>query len=317
MKRKLSHYIGLVVLIILIAMASTLIVGDLIGNNINEELRIRLEKEKNQTIIPTSTKDRDAENIKYAGFNENEKARYNEIINEGKWPEFKNISFTKDFSAKRNITINGNVINLTYYFTNTTSNKDGFQKNPDDLNLTRSFDIYTDSNKNLYQFDKEFDNFVSYGKYDIFSTENTTKINSEQAKNIFNEFLKDLIEDNMNLDPIITSNEDGSYIIECINKDKEYTTDHIFATITSMGDITVFTLNQYKGKSITDEQLKATDTRLDDYIKNNYKDILSYTIYKTIRIVNSVPVVFYSITMTEDNKYKSMFIESIVLKIPS
>jgi len=321
MKRKLSQFIGLITLLLLLIMASTLIVGDLIGNNITEEIRIRLEKEKIQTIIPTSTKERDEENIKYAGFNENEKSRYNEIINEEN-PEFTDISFTEDLSAERNITINGKVINLTYYFTNTTSNKNGFYKNPDNLNLTRSFDIYIDSNKNLYQFDKEFNKFVSYRKNDIFSndiisTENTIKINSEQAKSIFYDFAKDLTADNTNLDPIVTSNEDGSYIIECINNDREYKTGHIFARITPTGDITVFTLNQYESEFITDEQLNATDAKLDNYIKNNYKNILSYTIYKTVGTVNSVPVVFYSVTMTEDNKYKSKFVESIVLRIQS
>jgi len=317
MKRKLSQYIGIITIIILLIMTSTLIVGDAIGNNITEEIRIGLEKEKNQTIIPTSTKDRDEENSKYAAFNENEKSRYNEIINEGKWPEFTDISFIKDLSAKRNITINGKVINLTYYFTNTTSNKDDFYKNPDKINLTRSFDIYVDSNKNLYKFDKEFNEFVSYRKYDTFSMENTTKINSEQAKNIFTDFLKSLTSDNTNFDPIVTANEDGSYIITYSNKDRECIVGQILANITSMGDITFFSINQYEGKFITDEQLKATDVKLDNYIKNNYKNILSYTMYKTISTVNGIPVVFYSVTMTESGKYKSIFVESIVLKIQS
>lgn len=316
MKRISSQFIGLITLLLLLIVTSTLTVGDLVGNNITEEIRIRLEKEKIQTIIPTSTKDRDEESIKYAGFNENEKLRYNEIINEEN-PEFTDISFTEDLSAERNITINGNVINLTYYFTNTTSNKNGFYKNPDNLDLTRSFDIYIDSNQNLYQFDKEFNKFVSYKRNDIFITENTIKINSEQAKNIFTDFLKDLTADNTNLDPIITSNEDGSYIIELINKNREYIIGHIFARITPTGDITVFTLNQYESEFITDEQLKATDAKLDNYIKNNYKNIFSYTMYKTIGAVNSVPVVFYSVTMTEAGKYEVKFVESIVLKIQS
>lgn len=315
MKRKLSPCIGLVVLLLLLIMTSTLIAGGLIGNSITKEIRIRLEKEKNQTIIPTSTKDRDEENTKYASFNENEKLRYNEIINEGKWPEFTDISFTKDFSTKRNITINGNVVNLNYYFTNTS--KDDFYKNPDKINLTSSTDVYIDSNKNLYQFDKELNEFISYSKYDILSTENTTKINSEQAKNIFTNFLKGLISDNTNLDPIVTTSEDGAYSFECINKDREYITRHILARITSAGEIIFFNINQYEGKFITDEQLKATDTKLDNYIKNSYKDILNYTMYKTIKTVNGVPAVFYSITITEDNKYKSMFVEAIVLKIQS
>ncbi|MFA6736909.1 MAG: hypothetical protein WCR87_08315, partial [Saccharofermentanales bacterium] len=229
------------------------------------------------------------------------------------------VAFTQELSAEKNVILNGTVRTLYYYFTNIDLAENDLWVNPDNLDISSSRDIYTDSDHNIYGFDSENGTFKTYISNLLFASDELDdegQSTNEQAKNTVIDFIKDLTTEENYQDLEVTLSGIGIFSVDCETSDEYSRKSSIVSSVSFSGVIRYIHINIFQNDSVSIEQIKATDEKLGAYIDENYKNIVSYTFSRTIDIVKGTPAIYYSVTFTEtDGKYKANFVELIVLKI--
>lgn len=314
MKKKLIFIIVLAVFGVSLIVSSSIILSDYIGNNISDELKIKLDKEKNQTIISLDGSSK--VKTKIEEFSESEKLRYDEIINLKFVQDSDIITFTKALNSEKTITVNGNTKKLTYYYTENIYNNN-FYKNPDNVNLTISRDVYIDNNNEAYKFGTQDEILLGYNSlHSKTRNASASKFTPEQVKVVVKDFIKNFrkLNDDCNLE--VGQLENGRYRVYCQGKIGNLTVFDLDSEIDEFGNIRWLVVSGYQGELLTNEQIELTDKRLDDYIKSNYEKIKSYEFQRVAGLANGVPVIYYSVVFTDDDEPNaSQFVDIIVIKV--
>ena len=277
-------------------------------------------KEDNSIVLPADSIDDSYQDTLYDQFNINEKLRYAKVRRDPVCSHFADIvAFTQELSAEKNVILNGTVRTLYYYFTDIDLAENGLWVNPDNLDISSSRDIYTDSDHNIYGFDSEYGTFKTYLSNSLFVSDELDdegQLTNEQAKNIVIDFIKDLTTEENYQDLEVTLSGSGIFRVDCETSDEYSRKSSIVSSVSLSGVIRYIHINIFQNGSVSIEQIKATDEKLGAYIDENYKNIESYTFSRTINIVKGTPAIYYSVTFTEtDGKYKANFVELIVLKL--
>ena len=197
---------------------------------------------------------------------------------------------------------------------------DGFQKNPENVEISSSREIYTDNDHNLYGFDTENGNFESYRSNSIYNTVGSNdekQIPNEQAISILVAFIKNLTAKEYYQDlKAVSYKENGSFQITSVFSDEYSTKSSLHSNVSPSGEIKFISLKVFDNDFISAEQVEATDAKLEAYIDKEYKNIDSYTFSRNIDMVNETPIICYFVTFTETHgdNYAN-YVEQIVLKI--
>lgn len=316
MKKRFMLFVDLTVVLLAVFTLAFAVTSTISENEITEEEKIKIEKQKTQTLLPTPDLTNQAENSTCANFTENEKAIYNEIMNDPKMDNYKNITFTKDIAKSISVKLNDRTINLAYYFTNVSQATYEGWKNPEKLDLIQKSYLYRDDNKDLYSFGIYSNKLTAFYKYDFTISDDDKKITQDESINILKNFAKDVVTDFDKFNLKMISPEDHYYYINMQNKKNDWTYDEIKADISYSGEIILLQVNSYGSDENSNDKMKATDAKLDQYIKANYKKLFGYEIIgKRVMVINDIPIIQYSVCFTDDNKYKSQFAEIILLKL--
>ncbi|MHB1454797.1 MAG: hypothetical protein ACYCYM_12710 [Saccharofermentanales bacterium] len=320
MNRKLSFGISIVVISVLLVITTSFASDRIIENYIDEAMRILQEKRENATSLPEISIDTSYQDALYNDFNENERARYDEVKADPACSTVSdNITFTQELATVRTVTLNDTDVTLNYYFTSIYL-KNGYYKNPENVDISSSREIYTDSDHNLYGFDAENGNFESYRSNSIYNTVGSNdekQIPNEQAISILVAFIKNLTakEYYQNL-KAVSYKENGSFQITSEISNEYSIKSKVTSTISPSGEIKFIILSVLDNDFISAEQVEATDAKLEAYIDKEYKNINSYTFSRVIDIVNGTPVIYYTVTFTETHgDYNANYVEQIVFKI--
>jgi len=321
MNKKLSFGIAIVVISVLLVITASFASDGIIENYIDEAMRILQEKRENATSLPEISIDTSYQDALYDDFNENERLRYDEVKADPACSTISdNITFTQELASVRTVTINDADVTLNYYFTSINLKNNGSYKNPENVDISSSREIYTDSDHNLYGFDTENGNFESYRSNSIYNktvgTPDEKQIPNEQAKSIFVAFIKNLTAKENYQDLKVSYKESGSFQITSQISNEYSMRSRVTSTISPSGEIKFVSLNVSDNDLISAKQVEATDAKLEAYIDNEYKNIDSYTFRRVIDIVNGIPVIYYHVTFTEIHGNNSAnFVDVIVLKI--
>jgi len=322
MNKKLSFGIAIVVISVLLVITVSFASNEIIKNNIDEAMRIMQEKRENATILPEISIDTSYQDALYNDFNENERVRYDEVKADPACSTISDniITFTQELAAVRTVTLNDADVTLNYYFTSINLNNDEFYKNPENVDISRSREIYMDSDHNLYKFDTENGNFEVYESNSIHNktvgTPDEKQIPNEQVINILTAFIKNLTAKENYQDLEVSYEESHSFRITSGISNEYSMKSRLTSRISPSGEIKFISLNVLDNDLISAKQVEATDAKLEAYIDKKYKNFDSYTFSRVIDIVNGTPVIYYSVVFTETHgKYSANYVETIVLKI--
>lgn len=321
MNKKLSFGIAIVVISVLLVITASFASDGIIENYIDEAMRILQEKRENATSLPEISIDTSYQDALYNDFNENERVRYDEVkADPACSSDSDNITFTQELASVRTVTLNDTDVTLNYYFTSINLNNDEFYKNPENVDISSSREIYTDSDHNLYGFDTENGNFESYISNSIYNktvgTPDEKQIPNEQAISILVAFIKNLTAKENYQDLKVSRYADGSCQIVGEPTNEYSMKSRVTSIISTSGEIKSISLIVLDNDLISAEQVEATDAKLEAYIDKEYKNFDSYTFSRVIDIVNGTPVIYYHVTFTEIHGNNSAnFVDVIVLKI--
>ncbi len=181
-------------------------------------------KEDNSIVLPTNSIDNSYQDTLYKQFSKNEKLRYANVRSDPACSHFADIvAFTQELSAEKNVILNGTVRTLYYYFTNIDLAENDLWVNPDNLDISSSRDIYTDSDHNIYGFDSEHGTFKTYISNSLFASDELDdegQLTNEQAKNLVIDFIKDLTPEENYQDLEVTLSGSGIFSVDCETSDE-------------------------------------------------------------------------------------------------